>query len=350
MSPWLMSVCAAALALTFAGCASKPQVRAPSVFCPPPPDPPRLQFLTSIGSSLDIEKENKLLSFLTGQQKEPKFFTKPYGLALHAGKIFTCDTVGGLEVLDLEERTFEYWVPTGAGTLIKPIDVEIDNQGNRYIADVERGQVVIFDASGKYLGAIGSKETMKPTGVAVGGGRIYATNLNRHCIDVFDLATRKPLFSIPRDDKDQDARMFAPTNIALDSNLRLHVSDTAGFHIKIFDADGKLEKRFGEVGTGYGQMVRPKGIAVDRAGRVYNVDAATELVQIFNEENKLLLFFGKEDGAVPLVLPAGICIDYDHVKYFESFIDPNFEVEYLVLVTSQLGNRNLSVYGFGRQK
>lgn len=334
------------------GCVSKPKPRGPALFCPPPPDEPRLQFLTVIGSSLDIEKENKFLSFLTGQREQPKAFMKPYGVTTEKGRILVCDSTGGaIEVIDLEKRKFDIWMPGGGGALLRPIDMAIDDSGTRYVADADRGQVVIFDAAGNCIGAVGDKATMKPTGVAVGGGRLYATNLKKSCVEVYDTATRKLLFSIPREGAEEDARMFAPTNIDLDSEMRLYVSDTAGFHLKVYDAEGKMIRKFGEVGTSYGQFVRPKGIAVDREHRIYNVDAATELVQIFDDKNQLLLFFGKgDDTHAPLVLPAGICIDYVNVDYFRRYADPAFELEYLVIVVSQLGEQNLVIYGFGHKK
>ena len=317
---------------------------------PPPPETPRLQFLKSFSSSLDIEKENKFLSFLTGQREEPKSFMKPYGVAMHKGKIFTCDSIGAIEIIDLVNRKFDIWVPQGSGAVQKPLGIALDAAGNRYVADGDRGQVVFYDAEGNFQGAIGEKATMKPTGVAVGGGRLYVTNLKKQRVEVYSLANREMLFAVPREGAEAEARLFQPTNVALDPDNHLYVSDTAGFHIKVFDAEGKFLRQFGQVGTAYGQMVRPKGIAVDRQKRVFNVDAATELVQIFDDQSRLLLFFGKEAGAPSLVLPAGICIDYDNVDLFQQYADPGFELEYLVLITSQLGNDNLSIYGFGHKK
>jgi hypothetical protein len=45
-----------------------------------------------------------------------------------------------------------------------------------------------------------------------------------------------------------------------------------------------------------------------------------------------------------------ILIDYQNIAYFRSYAAPEFEIEYLVLVTSQFGERKLSVYGFGHEK
>jgi hypothetical protein len=74
-------------------------------------------------------------------------------------------------------------------------------------------------------------------------------------------------------------------------------------------------------------------------------------VQIFGSDAQLLLFFGK-GGTAPgdLYLPAKVAIDYDSVKYFQKFADPDFEIEYVIAVTSQFEKKLVSIYGFGKQK
>jgi DNA-binding beta-propeller fold protein YncE len=108
----------------------------------------------------------------------------------------------------------------------------------------------------------------------------------------------------------------------------------------------------GSHGDAYGQFARPKGIAVDPDGKIYVVDAAFENVQIFDGNGNLLLFFpeGGAKSAVSLVLPAGIAIDSTLTEYFTPLVSPDFQVEYLVLVASQYGDKKLSVFGFGQKR
>ena len=63
------------------------------------------------------------------------------------------------------------------------------------------------------------------------------------------------------------------------------------------------------------------------------------------------MFFG-ESGNQPggLVLPAKVAIDYDNLQYFQQYIQPDFQAEYLILVTSQFGPRRVNVLAYGRQK
>ncbi len=118
-----------------------------------------------------------------------------------------------------------------------------------------------------------------------------------------------------------------------------------------FDRDGHFKATFGKPGDNLGHFARPKGIALDREGRLYAVDASFNNVQIFNKDGRLLMFFG-EGGDKPggFVLPAKVAIDYDNVQYFQQYVEPGFQVEYLVLVTSQFGSRRVNVLAYGKEK
>jgi hypothetical protein len=74
-------------------------------------------------------------------------------------------------------------------------------------------------------------------------------------------------------------------------------------------------------------------------------------VQIFDRQGQLLLFFGAgERGPGTLLLPAQVVVDYDSLPFFREYVAPDFEVEYLLFVTSQFGERLVNVYGFGKEK
>jgi len=72
-------------------------------------------------------------------------------------------------------------------------------------------------------------------------------------------------------------------------------------------------------------------------------------VQIFDRDGRFLMFFGESgDGPGGLLLPAKVAIDYDNLKYFQRYLQPGFQAEYLVFVTSQVGPRRVSVFAFGK--
>jgi DNA-binding beta-propeller fold protein YncE len=352
------------------GAKKKTPVAAP-IFYPPAPAEPRLQYLTSFSDDGDLgAAPNKFARFLVGKEAPKRSLFKPYGLALWDGKIFVSDTGRrGISILDLGLRKLYYLDSTIDKFLHTPINIRLDQDGTRYVADRGHNQILIFATDETLLGAIGEKSagdakwqtnaaatpgTLKPiwpTDVAISSDRLYVTDLNNNCVQVYTKTNRQPLFQIPRDRQDASAKLFAPANLALDSQNQLYVSDMGGFFVKKYNAEGKFLRAYGRSGDRPGEFARPKGVAVDREGRLYVVDAAAQVIQIFNPEGQVLMFFGESGGsAVPLDLPTQVIIDYDHLAYFQKYAAPNFKLEYLVLAVNQYGSRKVSVYGFGQSQ
>ena len=353
----------AATAAISTGCATQRGME--PVFYPPAPDAPRLQFLKSFSNSDDVGEQSSFSRFILGAFA-PKPIVKPYGLAVHSNCIYVCDTMlGAISVLDLEHRRMDYFTPPGEGRLVKPINVAIDDDGTRYVADSERGQVLVFDSSGKYLAALGEKAEprlkpstvtppkdpekndsatpekkrleMRPTDVLLSSNRIFVADIKGHCVRVYDKEHRAPLMTITGGTTNEEARLFSPTNLARDRQGRLY-------------EQGVFIRSFGRYGDRYGELARPKGVAVDREGRVFVVDSLHDAVQIFDAAGQLLLSFGQPGTSpVSLTIPAKVALDYDHVKYFQKYAAPGFQLEYLLLITNQYGGRKVSVYGFGHK-
>ena len=350
MTKWIAPLAAACFLLgLLGGCASKPKAPKKYTFFPPSPDEPRIQFLTSFSSDQDLGRTGSFADYITGEQPAGAL-VKPYGVALHDGKVFVCDTVQNLiEVFDLKTRRASYFTPQGEGHLRMPINLAIDTDGTRYVADSNRRQVVTFGGEGTFNNAIGKKDEMRPTDVAVSTDRLYIADMQNHCVRVYNKADQKFLFTIPKTSETNAGTLYSPANIALDQhNGRLLVSDVGSFSVKIFDLEGNYLRTIGTQGLGAGMFARPKGIAVDRQGLIYVADAATQVVQIFNSEGRLLLYFGQPGASTygQLVLPASVKVDYDDVSYFEKYVAPGYKCEYLIVVISQFGANKVSVYGF----
>ena len=46
-----------------------------------------------------------------------------------------------------------------------------------------------------------------------------------------------------------------------------------------------------------------------------------------------------------MYMPACIAIDYENLQYFEKFVDEDYNLKYLILVTNQYGPYKLNIYG-----
>jgi DNA-binding beta-propeller fold protein YncE len=320
------------------------------LFLPPPPDEPRLQFLTKFSSALDISTEKKgFRDFVFGgEDKEAQLVQKPYGLAVHEGAIYVVDARGNsYGVFDLANSRSKLVRPTGAGALAKPINITIDADGTRYITDTDREQILVFDADDRFLRAIGEPGQFRPVDVAIAGNLLYVTDIMNHRIHVLDKATGEVIQTFG-DAGSEPGQLFHPTNLAIGDDGTIYVTDTSNFRLQQFDADGKFIRAIGSQGSRPGTFSRPKGIALDREGHIYVVDAAFQNIQVLDPDGGALMAFG-EPGAERwnINLPTVVKIDYQNVPYFEKFAAPNFEIEYLVLVASQYGLNKVVVFGYG---
>lgn len=351
--PTLWSLSLGGLLALVSGCATKAPPKTSYTFFPAPPDEPRVQFLTSFSSDVDLGRSSGFADFITGRPVTANPLVKPYGLASTPGNLFVCDTMAAsVEVFDLGKKHARYLAPRGEGRLETPINITIDTDGTRYVADTGRNQVLILGPDDNYLSVVGTKDELKPSDVALTAERMYVTDVKGHAVRVYGKADRKFLFSIPRDPNATEGKLFSPTNLALDKDGNLYVTDTGAFIVQVYDREGKFLRSVGKQGVAPGLFARPKGIAVDRTGLVYVADAATQVVQIFDQQGKLLLYFGQPGASTrgELYLPAAVKIDYDNVRYFQQYVAPGHECEYLVLVTNQFGPQKVNVYGFLRKK
>ena len=339
--------------LLLSGCASVPDDNKEGpLFYPSLPNPPRIQYLTTFSTLNDLTKTKTNFSdFILGKQSDKSILVKPYGVAMHGGKIYVVDAAqAGYVVLDLVTRKYKFISGGTSGKMKKPINITIDIGGTKYISDTGRGQVLVFDSHDKYIRAYGIKGQFKPSDVAITVDRLFVTDLKSHMIHEVDKNTGETLNRIGHVGS-KEGEFYFPTNISAGPDGHLYVSDTGNFRVQKFTQKGKFVRSFGSIGSGFGKFARPKGISIDKDGRMYVVDAAFENVQMINKSGKLLLFFGKAgDKPGDINLPADVSIDYDNVKYFQMYADPKFKLEYVILVSSQFGVNKINIYGFGRMQ
>jgi len=348
---WRGIVCLAVVLLA-AGCGAPVRKTATPVFFPPAPELPRIEYLTSFSGLKDIESQSAFNRFVVGEKQDVKV-DKPYGVGIYDGKIYVCDTNATVIVFDLKSKRFGYLKgAVGPGKLMQPLNISIGPDGTKYVADPIRGQIVAFDRNDEYLKAYGAPGGWKPVDAVPFEDRLYVADVGNRLVKVFDRQSGEMIKTIG-EKGDPSERLDLPTNLAFDHEAYLYVTDVGRFQVVKFDRDGHYKGAFGKPGDNLGHFARPKGIALDREGRLYAVDASFNNVQVFNKEGRLLMFFG-EGGDQPggLLLPAKVAIDYDNdnLQYFQPYAAPDFQMQYLILVTSQFGDRRVNVLAYGQEK
>ena len=344
------AVLAAAL---FSGCASAP-MQAPQVgepvFYPALPNPPRIQHLRTLKGERDLgPPTGSFAKFVLGEETKTQQLVQPYGVAMFKGKLYVVDSrAPGIAVFDMAQQRFTIFTGAPKARMKRPINITIDTDGTKYVTDTSRDQVLVFDRNDQFISAFGVEGQFKPVDTAIAGERLYVVDIKHHQVQVLNKRTGKLLFTFGHAGS-KAGELFHPTNIAIGADGDIYVVETSNFRVQRFTAEGKPVRVYGEAGNERGHFSRPKGIALDRDGRLYVGDAAFQNVQIFDNDGRLLLFFGQPgDNTEGLNLPAAVAIDYDDIQYFQSYADPRFKIEYLILVVSQFGPNKVDVFGYGR--
>lgn len=347
---------AGALLLTF-GCSSSPKAElAPAApteyaFWPPYPDEPRIQFLVSYQHSGQVAevKKNTLADIVYGRESATDTaVNKPYGVEMWNGRIYTCDIRAAcVMVFDLRSRQTRVMGTTGREVLLRPTDVAVAEDGTKYVADIGRNMIFVFDAKERFVTTYGMKD-LQPSGVAVFGDRLYVSNFVGQRVEILNRFNGAPIGHIG-EKGDEDGKFVRPLGIEVDKDGNVYVTDVIRCKMQKFSPDGTFLFSFGTITNNLGALRRPKHLAVDEDGLIYIVDSAFQNVQVFDAEGYILTFFGAT-GVHPgaMYLPAGVTIHKGDLDLFKPYIHPDFQPEYLILVTNQFTENKVSVYAFGQ--
>jgi len=320
------------------------------VFYPAPPDVPRLQYLTTIKSAEQWQNKGSSFSdFLVGRSKTEEGEIKgPYGVALRDGKLYVCD-LGVLRIHVIDFVNKRYSVMGTPDQVKKPAYLVIDADGTKYVADTGKRQVIVFNAQDEYVRSMGDPEKIAPISVAVRGDELFVADAMNDRIEVWTKAGQ--LKRTISSKGTGPAQLMHPSGIAFGAEGHLFVVDQEMGTVKEFDAEGRFVKAIGSPGDRPGFFARPKGIAIDPQNLIYVADNQWDKIQIFSPEGQLLLFFGEPGAkAYGLLTPTGLAIDTTSMEYFRKYVSPNFEPEYLLVVTNQFGENKVVFFAFGHMK
>jgi DNA-binding beta-propeller fold protein YncE len=283
---------------------------------PLPPEIPRIRFVGAVSKPQDLNIRpgvfRKLFDYLIGKSEVP--MVAPYGVETDsAARLYVVDTfLRTVHVFDVKGSAY-YLFASDDANLISPIDIAIENaSGSIYVSDSKAGVVKIFKDAGKnFAGEIGKGVLKRPTGVAVNPktAELLVVDTLEATVFRFKLADHKLTGQFGGSGKAPGELNF-PTNIFVNGDGIIFVTDSLNFRIQEFTPDGKLLRGFGGIGNSPGHFSRPKGVAVDSDGNIYVVDSLFDNVQIFDRDSRLLMDFGRPGkGYGEFWLPTGIFID-----------------------------------------
>lgn len=291
---------------------------------PLPPAAPRIRWINQIADFNDVrgrtQKKRSWIDRVAGDKSvdEPVVrLQRPYGIAVDShGRIYVADGyLRAVFVFDLNSRQLATRGGSGRAVFGLPVGVALDERDRVFVSDSLNHTITCFAPDGKVLAQFGHDELGRPGGVAVDRKRqrLYVADAKAHRVAVFNsetFALERYVGSPSTPGVGEPGRFSAPTNVAVDPQGNLYVTDTWNHRVQIFDRRGRFLRAFGVHGTRPGSFVRPKGIALDSQGHIYVADAEFNNVQIFTPEGQPLLSVGRlGSGRGEFTLIAGIFID-----------------------------------------
>ena len=288
------------------------------VVFPPAPAIPRLRYLDFYASQKpeapkEETKQQKKAGWMdrlagvsptsdnSSKAPKPRYqLIAPYGLAVDSkGMLYVADTkVDGIFIFNPENNDLEM-IKNGASARFKSLfGLAMDDNDNLLAVDSALRHVLVFDSNHKLQTTFGEGDLKNPCGVAIDleNRVIYVVDTDLDQVLAYDADTYKLLRKIGTTGKDhtlRDAGNFSkPTNVAVDKEGNVYVTDTLNDRVEVFDPDGNFIREWGKNGDGAGDFARPKGIAIDTDGHVWVADAMLNRVQVFTSDGQILMGFG----------------------------------------------------------
>ena len=287
------------IATILAGCAPDVLVPQERYFWPPPPLPPRIEWVGAYSSQLDLKMTTvrRIKEFIAGQDI-PLSLKKPVEVRADpvSDKVYVADTeIGGVYVFDLKNSELRKLSISGSrfSEQIVPVGLALDGDMNLYVLEARLRKILVFNRSEKYVRSIDLADICKrPVAIAVdkSRGRLYVSDVQLDKIFALDPAGNR-LFDFGRPGSG-DGTFNKPVGIAVTSKGDIIVADSFNARIQIFSESGAFRLAFGTRGEGAGNFQLIKSVAVDPDDNIYVVDGRSSSISIFNQEGELLLSLG----------------------------------------------------------
>jgi len=160
-----------------------------------------------------------------------------------------------------------------------------DSEGNLYVVDKKKAEILVYDAAGDFKFRFGGRgegegKFRMISGVAVdGAGQIYVVDSRQASTQIFDNTGRFLLSFGGRGVRDSEFSF--PSGICIDEKDRIWVADAFKHQVKVFETDGTFLFQFGVFGPEPGRLFFPIDLALDGKGRAYVLEKGANRLQVF---------------------------------------------------------------------
>lgn len=294
----------------------------PRYFWPPPPNPPKIEWVGTYSGSADlVERQDSVLTKFIGVETQ-KELSRPLSVASDGKGIAVVSQTGLGSALrfNFNDKTLGS-VADGAldGSIQIISGVTVDGEGNFYIADSASRKIYVVSAKNVATKVVNVEDIVSSIGfpaIDKKRNRLIIPDPKSAKVVVTDL-DGKLLVTIGGKSKDDTIGFNRPTAAAVESDGTIVVCDSFGGVIARFSPEGAFISKFGRRGDGPSDFSLIKGVAVDSEDHIYVTDGRGGKMIIFSTKGEPLLVVGDSKGQVPgkklyiggFNMPQGIFID-----------------------------------------
>jgi hypothetical protein len=221
-------------------------------------------------------------------------FNSPHGVATDSsGKIYVADNCR-VQIIS-SDGTYLNTLGTGCGTgdyeFGWATGVDVDNNGNIYVADYPNHRVQIYNSSRVFIGRIGATgdcstandRLCTPIAVDVdASGNIYVTDSGNLRVQKFNSSHVWQMTIGDGTWGDSFSQLAWPEDVVVDTQGRIFVTDWSNNRVQVFDYSGAyLTTIGGSGGSNTSQLDGAPGIDIDSSGNVYVADWGNARIQKF---------------------------------------------------------------------
>jgi len=279
---------------------------------PNPPAPTRVKYLNYFccdkyvaeGAKKKSSWMDRMAGAETQSQKmdaKPLFaLWTPYGIAVDSkGNVYIADgKVGAIFVFNTETKDLQM-IKNGVHARFGDIiGLAMDDSDRLFVSDTKFHHILVFDRDRKIEGSISEGGLVDPGGMAIDNENrfLYVADAVLDQVFVYDADKLNLIRKIGTSGKKhtltEPGQFSVPTNLAVDADGNLYVTDTYNNRVEVFDADGNFIRAWGKSGDRPGTFSRPKGIAIDADGHVWVADAVQDTLQCYTADGRFLMWMG----------------------------------------------------------
>jgi sugar lactone lactonase YvrE len=186
----------------------------------------------------------------------------------------------------------------GTATLSQPLGMDIDPDGNLYIADSGNNRILKCNRRGELLREAGGfgfdkQQFDRPVDVWAGNGLdVFVVDYNNQRLERYDKDLNYISSYYSDELQDESLQFGYPAAVGLSANGEIFLAEHEFNRVLRIDSFGKPKASFGDFNWGEGRLARPAKILIDANRKIFVSDSTADEIVEYDYYGNFLQRFG----------------------------------------------------------